>query len=287
MSYSRLPPVRFDSYWSRAAWSSLKPEAIEVGKLHLRWRAVPVLDLIACVSFVRPTLRVRDMVNPRSASIAALSACFLAGLEQPATDAILAAAHTRRIAAKRKITTEGCRATSLFLVQSGHARFYHLTKQGELILLERLAPGDVIGLAAMLKNPPPYMATAEATSECVVLAWEHSVIRQLASFHPLLAENGLRIALGYLRAYIERHTGLVTKSAEARLAETLLRLSDQSGQFHPEGIEIHATNEELGALADISPFTTSRVLRNWGRSGTISKERGRVLLHAPEALMTD
>ena len=139
---------------------------------------------------------------------------------QPATHAILAAAHTRRLSAEYKITTEGARATGLFLVQSGLARFYHLTKEGDLILLARLVPGDVIGLAAMLKSPPPYMATAEATSDCEVLAWEHSVIRKLVTLYPLLAENGLHIALDYQRAYMERHTGLVTKTAEARLAET-------------------------------------------------------------------
>ena len=225
------------------------------------------------------------MVNSRSASIAALSSSFLAGLERPAAHTILAAAQIQRISAKNNISTEGSRATRLFLVQSGRARFYHLTKQGELVLLAWLVPGDVIGLGAALKSSPPYMATAEAISDCEVLAWEHSVIRKLVSMHPLLAENALHISLGYLRTYIERHVGLVTKTAEERLAETLVRLSDQSGQFHPEGIEIRATNDELGALADISPFTASRVLNNWVHAGAVSKGRGRVLLLAPEALM--
>jgi CRP-like cAMP-binding protein len=175
----------------------------------------------------------------------------------------------------------------LFLVQRGRARLYHLTKHGDLVLLARLVPGDVIGLEAALKHPPPYMATAEAISGCEVLAWEHSVIRKLVSLHPLLAENALHISLGYLRTYIERHVGLVTKTAEERLAEALVRLSDQSGQFHPEGIEIRATNDELGALADISPFTASRVLNHWVHAGTVSKGRGRVLLLSPEALMID
>jgi hypothetical protein len=38
-------------------------------------------------------------------------------------------------------------------------------------------------------------------------------------------------------------------------------------------------------LADISPFTTSRVLNNWVHAGTVSKLRGRVVLRAPEALI--
>ena len=227
------------------------------------------------------------MINPRSVAAAVRASNFLAGLEQPAMHAILAAAQIRRISAKHNITTGGDRATHLFLVQSGRVRFYHLTKQGGLVLLASLVPGDVIGLVAMVKRPFPYMATAEATSDCELFAWEHSVICKLVSRYPLLGENGLRLALGYLRNYVERHIGLVTKTAEERLAETLLRLGDQSGEVHPDGIEIRATNDELAGLADISTFTASRVLSNWVRAGTVSKGRGRVLLHAPEALMID
>jgi len=225
------------------------------------------------------------MVDSRSASITASS--LLAGLEGPAADAILAAARIQRISAKSNISTEGCQATRLFLFQSGRARFYHLTKQGELVLLAQLVPGDIIGLVAVLKSPPPYMATAEAISDCEVLAWEHTVIRKLVSLHPLLAENALHLALGYLRTFIDRHAGLATKTAEERLAQTLVRLSDRSGEFHPEGIKIRATNDELGALADISPFTVSRVLNNWVQAGAVSKKRGHLLLLAPEALMID
>jgi CRP-like cAMP-binding protein len=227
------------------------------------------------------------MINSRSALAAARSSRFLTNLEQPATRAILAAAQIRRISAKHNITSGGHRATHLFLVQSGQVQYYHLTKQGESVLLAWLVPGGVIGLVTLLKSPSTYMATAEATSDCELLAWDHSVIRKLASRHPLLMENGLHIGLDYLRSYIQRHIGLVTKTAEERLAETLIRLGDESGEVRPDGIEIYATNDQLGGLADISPFTASRVLRKWVRGGILSKKRGRVLLHAPEALMID
>jgi len=227
------------------------------------------------------------MINSRSASPVAQTSTFLRGLEEPATRAILTAARIRRISAKHNITSGGHRATHLFLIQSGQVHYYHLTKQGESVLLAWLAPGDVIGLGALLKIPSAYMATAEATSDCELLTWEHSVIRKLVSEHPLLGENGLNIALGYLRSYVQRHIGLVTKTAEQRLAETLLSLGEKSGEVHSTGIEIRATNDQLGALADVSPFTASRVLGKWARSGILSKERGRVLLHGPESLMMD
>jgi CRP/FNR family transcriptional regulator, nitrogen oxide reductase regulator len=227
------------------------------------------------------------MINSRSASAAARSSSFLKGLEETAASDILGAAQIRRIAAKHNITSGGHRATHLFLVQSGQAHYYHLTEQGKSVLLAWLVPGDVIGLVALLKSPSAYMATADATSDCELLAWERSVIRKLVSQHPLLGENGLHIALGHLRSYVHRHIGLVTKTAEGRLADTLLKLGDQSVDVHPNGIEIRVTNDQLGALTDISPFTVSRVLGKWVRAGIVSKGRGRILLHAPEALMID
>jgi CRP-like cAMP-binding protein len=239
------------------------------------------------MEFAEPSRIVVKMTDPRSTTLAAPCSSFLKGLEEPAMHAILAAARIRRISAKHNITSEGHRATHLFLVQSGQVHYYHLTKQGEAVLLAWLIPGDVIGLGALLKSPFAYMATAEATSDCELLAWEHSVILKLVSEHPLLGENGLRIALTYLRSYVQRHIGLVTKTAEGRLAETLLRLGDQSREVHPDGIEIQASNDQLGALADISPFTASRVLGKWADAGILSKGRGRVVLHAPESLMID
>lgn len=225
------------------------------------------------------------MVSSRSASIAALSSRLLSGLEVSAAHAILAASHLEKISARGNISVEGCRATRFFLIQQGQAQFRYLTQGGQVITLSRLVPGDVIGLVSILKSPPPYFATAEATSDCSVLVWEHSAIRSLISSHPVLAENAFRIALGYLRAHMDRHIGLVTKTAKERLAGALVKLSDRCGEFRAEGVEIAIKNDELGALADVTPFTTSRVLREWVRAGTISKVRGRVLLRAPEALI--
>jgi CRP-like cAMP-binding protein len=226
------------------------------------------------------------MINSQSIS-AARSSSFLKGIGESAMQGILAAAQIRRITANHNITSGGHQATHLFLIQSGRVHYYHLAKGGESVLLSWLAAGDVIGLVALLKSPSPYMATAEATVDCELLVWEQTVIRNLVSQYPLLGENGLQIALGYLRNYVQRHIRLVTNTAEGRLAETLLKLGDETGVIHPDGIEIRATNDLLGALSDISPFTASRVLRNWVREGILSKGRGRVLLHAPERLMID
>jgi CRP-like cAMP-binding protein len=227
------------------------------------------------------------MITSRSPSAVSRSSAFLSGLEQSEMHAIFGAAEFRWVPAKQAITAGGSPATHLLLLQSGRARYCHLTKKGELILLAQLVPGDVIGLMTLLKTPSAYIATAEAASDCELLVWDRAEIRDFVCRYPQLNENGLRIAFDYLRNYIERHVALVTDTATERLARALLKLGQQSGKVHPEGVEILATNDELSALADISRFTASRTLSDWVRTGTISKGRGRILLHAPEALMIE
>ena len=227
------------------------------------------------------------MVISRSESVSAWTASFWSGLEETVTQALLAAAHTQRVPAKHSIVTSGHRATHFFVLQRGSARYCHFTKQGEVVLLANLVPGDLLGLMALLDDSSSYMATAEATTDCELLAWERPIIRKLVSCHPSLAQNALRVVLGYLKNSVERHVGLASRTAEERLAGTLLRLGHQSGRVRSDGVEIRVTNEQLSGLADVSPYTASRVLSDWGRAGAISKGRGKILLRAPEALLVN
>lgn len=227
------------------------------------------------------------MTDSRATLPAVGTSRFLEGLEKSAIESIVAAAQVRQIAAKRTILTEGEPASHLFLLRTGQARYYKLTKAGNEILLHLLLPGDVFGLGTLLKHPPDYLGSGETLSDCELLAWEHTNIRKLAKDYPQLAENALRIVVSYLKSYSDRHAGLVATSAQQRLAAALLNLGHRTGRVNPHGVEVEATNAQLSALADLSPFTTSRVLGRWERDGSVSKARGKVLIHSPEALIVD
>jgi CRP-like cAMP-binding protein len=213
-----------------------------------------------------------------------VKARVFAGLDDTAIRQILGAAKVRRIAPKKDVTISGGRPEHLFLLQVGRARSYMLTMSGSEVLLSWKVPGDIVGLASLLPNPPAYMVNATTVSECKFLVWDHDTIRRLAKVHPQLSENGFRLALHYLRLHIDRHVNILSKSAETRLAEVLHRLASQVGDVRPSGVGIDITNENLSSLADISPFTASRLLSKWERDGTLSKQRGRITLHVPESL---
>jgi CRP-like cAMP-binding protein len=211
---------------------------------------------------------------------------LFAGLDGTALQQIFGAAHLRHFAPKMNIILKGQRPDHLLLMKRGRARSYILTESGMEIVLLWLTPGATLGLVSLLRNPPTYMVNATTVTECEFLAWDHSILRKLTKTYPQLSENGFRLALHYLGRYMKRHVRIVTKSAESRLAQTLLHLAREAGQIQPSGIAIDITNEQLSSLSDISFFTASRILSKWEQDRRLCKERGRVTLLAPESLLS-
>jgi len=206
------------------------------------------------------------------------------GLDDTTLKKIFEAGQLRHVAPKTDIIVTGGKPDHLFLLQKGRVRSHILTESGSDLVLSWVVPGGALGLAALLADPPTYMISATTVSECELLAWTHDSIRKLARAYPQLIENGFGLALHYLRRYMKRHINIVTKSAEARLAQGLLHLASEAGVVQSPGITIDITNEQLSSLSDISPFTASRLLSRWEHEHWLTKERGRVTLLAPEDL---
>lgn len=210
---------------------------------------------------------------------------FVEGLSDGVIRELFEAAKIRHIEPKQHVIVTGTQPDHLFLLKSGRARSYILAEDGREIVLLWAAPGEVLGLVSLLPSPPCYMVNTTAVTECDCLVWDRATIREFASGHPQIMENGFRLALYHLGVYMRRHVNMVTKSAESRLASQLIQLATSAGKVGRSGIRVDITNEQLGSLSDIGYFTTSRILSKWEQQGMISKERGRVVVLAPESLI--
>lgn len=210
---------------------------------------------------------------------------LLSGLGKEESNLILAAATRKKFKAREIIVSSGEVASHLYLVKTGSVNFYVITSDGREVLIRRLLPGNVFGVGAFLPESTGYIGTAEAVQDTEVLMWDHRLIRQLAKAHPGLSENALRTLLRYLALYVKRHIGLVSNTAEERLAGALTSLGSRAGHIHPGGIEVEIKNEDLASLADVGFFTASRLLKQWERDGAVEKSRGKVLILCPEKLI--
>lgn len=226
-------------------------------------------------------------IKRRSVDTRAPSSMFLSGLTSDQGNVVAKAAERQTYRANSVIVNGGDRATHFFLLQKGKIKYYRITRTGDEVLLWWVKPGDVFGLGTLVSPPTPYLGTAEAIDDCELLVWSGKKIRQLATTNRILAENAIRIVLHYLTESSDRLVGVVSETAEHRLARILLRLANETGQVHSDGVEFAMTNEHLASLADVSPFTASRQLKQWERKGAIQKTRGKILIHSPESLWVD
>lgn len=212
---------------------------------------------------------------------------FVAGIGRDQLAEVLGGAAIRKFSARQIILREGGAATHLFLLKSGHAKFYRLTHGGKEVLLWGLAPGDTFGLGSLLADSVRYIGTVETTHASELLVWERARIRRLAQRYPRLAQNALGIVMRYLAAHYDRLFDLVTCTAPERIARVLLRIGRGTGAIVPTGVEITVTNDELAAQANVSAFTVSRNLNRWVRAGALWKSRGKVFIQSPEKLIVD
>jgi CRP-like cAMP-binding protein len=120
-----------------------------------------------------------------------------------------------------------------------------------------------------------------------VLVWDRATIRRLAAQCPKLIENVLPLTLHYLTAYRAAHIALLCGTARERLAHVLINLANGIGHEVRGGIELTIRNEELANEANITLFTTSRLLNQWQRAGLLVKSYGKILLRSPERLLRD
>jgi CRP-like cAMP-binding protein len=198
---------------------------------------------------------------------------------------VLAAATKRRFKASEIIVRADEPATRLYYVKTGYVNYYVTTSEGRRILLRRLVPGNIFGVAAFLSEPTGYMGTAKTVHESEVLIWEHRAIQQLVKTYPRLAENALRAALRYAALFVERHISLVSNTAQERVAFALTALGSREGHALSSGVEVNIKNEDLASLADVSFYTASRLLKGWERQGAVEKSRGKVVIRSPEKLV--
>jgi CRP-like cAMP-binding protein len=209
----------------------------------------------------------------------------LEGLGPPEINKILATARQRRFLANSVITNQGHPASHIFMVLSGGARSFFLTQGGQKLPSHFYPPGEMFGGMALLSRPSDYMMSTEAVRESHTLVWDRTTIRSLAAQYPKLLDNALLIASSYLNAALATQVALSCHTARQRLAEVLVNLACGTGRKVTGGIELAVRNDELAAAANITPFTVSRVLSEWQRSGILAKSRGKVLLPSPERLL--
>jgi CRP/FNR family transcriptional regulator, nitrogen oxide reductase regulator len=211
---------------------------------------------------------------------------LLRGLKPHERDIVLASCRRRRFCAKSVMTYQGEPADHLLLLWKGRARYFYETPNDKKLILKWITPGHIFGGAALVSEPSKYLVSTEAVRDSIVLEWDGPTIRDLARRFPQLLENSHLIDMDYVAWYVAAHAALTFQSARKRLASVIFGLAKTIGRKASTGFEVDVTNEELSESANITPYTASRLISEWQRSGAIRKNRRKIILLSPDRFLS-
>jgi CRP/FNR family transcriptional regulator, nitrogen oxide reductase regulator len=210
---------------------------------------------------------------------------FLEGLTPADQATLFQAATVHRFEPGSLITRQGFPAERLALLVRGRARFTCTTRTGRKVNLHWIQPGEVCGLASLLLHPRDYLISAEAVKASVALVWRRPAIRAFAAICPRILDNALLLGYEYIRLYRNAHVSGTSRSARQRLALVLGAMAEGIGHEVKDGIELNVRNEDLAHEANMTIFTTSRLLNEWQRESLLVKTRGKILVRSPQDLL--
>src|SRR5271155_2745515 len=207
---------------------------------------------------------------------------FLEGLTPPERATLFETATIQKFKPGSLITHQGFPAERIALLVHGSARFTCTTITGRKLSLHWINPGDICGLSSLLLHPREWLMSAEAVKVSVALVWQRPAIRYFAATCPRIMENALLLGYEYIRRYQDAHISGTSQSARQRLALVIGALAEGIGHDVKDGIELNVLNEDLANEANVTVFTTSRLLNEWQRESLLVKTRGKIVVRCPE-----
>jgi len=182
---------------------------------------------------------------------------------------------------------QGDTATSVFVLTVGQVKMVHMRPDGQAVLARHITPGEVFGGIAML-DTTEYPATAEAVSDCEMLAWDHQAMRRLLREVPAVAINTIHWMAGRIKELQNQLAEQATEQVERRIARAVLRLVRQAGRQVNGGvlIDLQLSRQDIAETCGTTLYTVSRTFSRWKKQGIIDAGRTRLVVLRPHILVT-
>ncbi|HWK30545.1 MAG TPA: Crp/Fnr family transcriptional regulator [Terriglobales bacterium] len=194
---------------------------------------------------------------------------------------------TRMLEVKRgqRIYLEGDPSDQLFLLKVGVVKISTSVSDQHETILAFLYPGDIFGELAMIEDSPrDHLATAH--EDVVLCALSRDLLLRMAQETPALGYQITKVMGLRLKRFRTRIEELLYKSAQARIAHTLLDLASDYGIPDNEGIlvPLRLNQADLGNLVGLARETVNTVLQDFKQRGLVEAGRRNIRIIDPTRL---
>lgn len=195
---------------------------------------------------------------------------YFAGLPPEGLATVVQRAVVRTYPRGALVFPEGAPPAGLYLVVTGRVRVFKASAEGREQVLHHVEPGQSFNdVAAFDGAATP--AAAQALEPTTVLLLPRPALLVLLRTHPEIAEAVIRVLASRLRQMSALVEDLALRPVVARVAATLLRLTE------PGAAAALPTRQELAAMAGTVREVATRALKRLERAGAIRVGPGRRL----------
>lgn len=162
----------------------------------------------------------------------------------------------------------GDASETLFIVNRGQLKTYHLTETGKEQVVRILNPGDFTGELAVFQSSIQE-AFAEALMDTQICMINQADLQALLVKYPAIAVEILKELAGRLTHTEKQATSFVTETVETRIA---LFLAESYDETQGDTIELPMSKRNVASYLGTTPETLSRRLKELEEAGLIQQE---------------
>jgi len=153
----------------------------------------------------------------------------------------------------------------LFILKKGRVVLYRITEDGRKLVTGTVTAGSVFGEMSLLGQGMAD-AYAEALEDCTLCVLSREDVTRLIGRYPSIAVRMLDRLAARLREAEDRLADVAYRPVQARVANTLLRLTDHER-------EIHLSHQDLAEIVGTHRETVTRTLNHFRAEGWVELDR--------------
>ncbi len=184
-----------------------------------------------------------------------------------------------------RIYLPGDPAEHIYLLRFGVVKLGTSLPDGGLLILTFLYTGDLFGESAVI-DEGPRDHVAEVHEDSIICAVPRGPLLEVMRQTPEFGYQLTKLMAVRLRMFKTRVEQLLHRSAQARIAHTLLTLGHQFGAEVGSGlvIPLRLSQRDLANLVGVRRETVNLVLQDFRQRGLVEAERRRIYVQDPVGL---
>lgn len=188
-------------------------------------------------------------------------------------EAFLAVASRHRMKKNETVFLEGEEGITCFYIESGLVRIFSSSDAGKELTLFLRRKGEIFGLAELMNDNMPRLASAQALKTSVIYTIEKNPFEQLLREHFSLVRRVIN-TLGKRLRYIGKRFSSQSSDVRHRLAFVLLTLAYDSLQKkedweQPCCLPMPVSQQQLAAMIGSTQPTVSATLQEFKRNNLL------------------